>query len=56
MPRKKTDNKTTKDEVVNVRMTSQQKEILEVFAARRGLGVSTFLLNTGLTFIEKENA
>jgi uncharacterized protein (DUF1778 family) len=51
---KKKNTKAPKEEVINVRMTTQQKETLEAFAARRGMGVSTFLLTTGLTLIEQE--
>lgn len=40
--------KVAKEEVINVRMTAQQKATLEAIAAIDGLGVSTWLLTTGL--------
>jgi uncharacterized protein (DUF1778 family) len=47
MTKKKT-VKAAKEEVVNVRMTSQQKATLEEIAAQEGLGISTWLLHEGL--------
>ena len=44
---KKKNVKIPKEEVVNVRMTTQQKTLLETVAAREGLGVSTWLLHEG---------
>ncbi len=43
-----------KEEVVNVRMTTQQKKMLESLAAREGLGLSTWLLNKGLLLASQE--
>ena len=40
--------KASKEEVINVRCTSQQKDLLETIASREGLGVSTWLLHVGL--------
>jgi uncharacterized protein (DUF1778 family) len=40
--------KQPKEEVVNVRMTAQQKTLLETIAAQDGLGLSTWLLHEGL--------
>lgn len=37
-----------KEEVVNVRLTAQQKATLEAVAAREGLGLSTWILHTSL--------
>jgi uncharacterized protein (DUF1778 family) len=45
---KKKNVKVAKEEVVNVRMTAQQKEMLEAVASQEGLGVSTWLLHEGL--------
>ena len=38
-----------KEQVIPVRVTAEQKAILMDKAQRRGLGVSTWLLNLGLT-------
>ena len=46
--------KVAKEEVVNVRMTAQQKATLEAVATRQGLGVSTWLLHIGLLRAEQE--
>jgi uncharacterized protein (DUF1778 family) len=40
--------KIPKEEVVNLRCTTQQKKMLESVAAREGLGLSTWLLHVGL--------
>jgi len=53
MPRTKKPTKETKEEVVNVRLTTKQKEALEAIASREGLGVSTWLLHTGLRVAEE---
>lgn len=45
---KKKDVREAKEEVVNVRLTAQQKEMLDEIAARQGLGLSTWLLHLGL--------
>lgn len=37
-----------KEEVINVRMTKEQKDTLEAIAVRQGLGLSTWLLHLGL--------
>ncbi len=41
--------RTPKDEVINVRMTKQQKATLEAIAAREGLGLSTWILQAALS-------
>ena len=48
--------KMPKEEVVNVRMTAQQKTLLETVAAREGLGVSTWLLHEGLRAAQERPA
>lgn len=45
--------KTTKEEVINVRLTKEQKTSLEAVAAREGLGLSTWLLHVGLLEAQK---
>jgi len=40
--------KAPKEEVVNVRMTTQQKKTLESLAASEGLGISTWMLHVCL--------
>lgn len=45
--------KESKEEVVNVRMTTGQKRLLENVAAREGLGISTWLLHVGLLEAQK---
>lgn len=40
--------KVRKDKSIQVRVTDEQKEILSTAAAREGLGLSTWLLTTGL--------
>ena len=40
--------KLAKEEAINVRCTSEQKELLEEIAAYTGVGVSTWLLQVGL--------
>ena len=41
--------KAPKEEVVNVRLTKQQKTALEEIATRQGMGLSTWLLHLGLS-------
>jgi len=48
--------KSPKEEVINVRCTSQQKALLEAIAAREGLGVSTWLLHVGLRVVQERKA
>lgn len=50
---KKKKNKSTKESVINVRCTEQQKTMLEKIASREGLGISTWLLHIGLVEAEK---
>lgn len=40
--------KNLKEEVINVRLTKEQKAMLEEVAARQGMGLSTWLLHLGL--------
>jgi len=40
--------RTSKEQVINIRCTTQQKTTLETVAAREGLGLSTWLLHVGL--------
>jgi len=40
--------KKPKEDIINVRCTTDQKNLLESIAASEGLGVSTWLLHTGL--------
>jgi len=42
-----------KGQVVNVRLTAQQKQTLNAVAAREGLGLSTWLLHVGLRAAEE---
>jgi uncharacterized protein (DUF1778 family) len=46
--------KEPKEEVVNVRLTTSQKEKLAGIAARRGMGLSTWLLFLALEHAAKE--
>lgn len=48
--------RTPKEEVINVRMTTQQKATLEAVAAREGLGLSTWLLHEGLRAAQERQA
>jgi uncharacterized protein (DUF1778 family) len=48
--------KESKEEIIHVRCTAQQKEALESIAARDGLGVSTWLLSTGLRAAREQKA
>jgi hypothetical protein len=48
--------KPLKEEVINVRCTTQQKKQLEVAATRKGLGISTWLLYLGLESSNPEQA
>lgn len=45
--------RVAKEEVINVRLTAQQKATLETVAAREGLGLSTWLLHVGLIEAQK---
>jgi len=45
-----------KEEVINVRMTKQQKETLDAAAANEGLGLSTWLLRLGLVASQQRQA
>lgn len=47
--------KPLKEEVINVRCTTEQKERLETTASSKGLGISTWLLYLGLE-ASKESA
>ncbi len=53
MSKTKKNTKLAKDEVINVRLTTQQKSELEAVAAREGLGLSTWLLHVGLLEAQK---
>jgi hypothetical protein len=53
MSKTKKNTRVAKEEVVNVRMTAQQKASLEAVAAREGLGLSTWLLHVGLLEAQK---
>lgn len=44
----KKSKKLSKEEVIGVRCTAEQKKVLEAVAAREGLGASTWLLHVGL--------
>ena len=48
MTAKKKNVKPPKEEVVNVRLTKQQKATLEEIAGGQGMGISTWLLHLGL--------
>lgn len=48
--------KVLKEEVINVRCTTEQKRQLEATAARKGLGISTWLLYLGLESSNPEQA
>jgi len=50
---KKRNNRIPKEEVLNIRMTTQQKAALEAVANREGLGLSTWLLHVGLIEAQK---
>lgn len=43
-----------KDTSINVRMTTQQRMVLEAMSEREGLGLSTWLLNKGLLLAAQE--
>lgn len=51
--RNKKNVRAPKEEVINVRMTTQQKETLDAAAASEGLGLSTWLLRLGLVAVEQ---
>ena len=44
-----------KDYVLYVRMTTEQKKLLEPLAAKEGLGLSTWLLRLGLVAANQES-
>ena len=44
----KKNTKIAKKEIVNVRLTAQQKLLLNEVAVRQGMGLSTWLLHLGL--------
>lgn len=54
LPRRR-NQRAQKDEVVNVRMTIEQKKLLEPLAAKEGLGLSTWLLRLGLVAANQES-
>ncbi len=54
MTRAKKKVRAPKDEVINVRLTKQQKVELDAAAAREGLGLSTWLLRLGLLLVAQE--
>lgn len=56
MTRTKKSTKTQKEEVINVRCTTQQKATLEAIAARQGMGLSTWLLHLGVADAEERQA
>ena len=49
---KKKKVKTTKERIINIRCTADQKSALEMVASREGLGLSTWLLHVGLLAAE----
>lgn len=51
---KKTNQRAIKDAIINVRCTKKQKALMEKIAAHEGLGLSTWLLRTGLLAAQKE--
>jgi uncharacterized protein (DUF1778 family) len=51
--RNKKNVRAPKEEVINVRMTTQQKATLDAAAAGEGLGLSTWLLRLGLVAVEQ---
>ena len=48
--------KLPKEENINVRCTTQQKELLESVASSEGLGASTWLLHVGLREAQERQA
>ena len=46
--------KEPKEEIIGVRLTTSQKVRIEAVAARKGLGVSTWLLYVGLEEVERQ--
>lgn len=48
--------KKPKDEVINVRCTSDQKTALERVAAKEGMGVSTWVLHAALLAMQTKEA
>jgi uncharacterized protein (DUF1778 family) len=54
--KKKKNVRVPKEEVINVRMTKQQKETLDTAAAREGLGLSPWLLQAGLLKAAQQRA
>jgi|WetSurMetagenome_2_1015567.scaffolds.fasta_scaffold425316_2 hypothetical protein len=55
-PRIKKTAKKTKESVVNIRCTEEQKSMLEGVAAREGMGLSTWLLRLGLVEARNQEA
>jgi uncharacterized protein (DUF1778 family) len=43
-----------KEKVINVRCTEHQKMALEAIAARRGVGLSTWILQAAMMAVETE--
>ena len=48
--------KLLKENVINVRCTDQQRDLLESVASREGLGLSTWLLHVGLRIAAERQA
>lgn len=53
MNRKKKNVKKPKEEVINIRCTTEQKTMLETIASHEGLGLSTWLLHVGILAAEE---
>jgi hypothetical protein len=53
MSKTKKNTKLPKDEVINVRLTAEQKVQLEAVATSQGMGLSTWLLHLGLADVER---
>ncbi len=47
---------STKDERLGIRMTAEQKQVLERKAKRRGLSISSWLLSLGLSAPEEPSS
>lgn len=57
MPTKKnTNTKLLKEDHINVRCTTQQKEMIDKVAKRNGMGASTWLLSLGLRSVREDEA
>jgi uncharacterized protein (DUF1778 family) len=50
------EKKSSKECSISVRCTEEQKEVLEKIASQQGLGVSTWLLHTGLKVAQRQTA